>query len=112
MHAPNVFVGQASRGDHGLPSLPDIEGHEEDFDIVYFDVEPGDVIVHDYRTAHGARGNTTTTRPRRALSLRFAGDDVVVCRRPSAAEEFPDDPAIADGEPLSGPKFPEVWRAS
>lgn len=112
MHAPNVFVGQASRGEHGLPLLPDIEGHESDYDIVYYDVEPGDVIVHDYRTVHGARGNTTSDRPRRAISLRFAGDDATVLRRPSAAEEFPDDPALSDGDPLDGDAFPVVWRRS
>lgn len=112
MHAPNVFVGQATRGDHGLPVLPDIEGHEDDYDIVYFDVEPGDVIAHDYRTAHGARGNTTSDRPRRAVSLRFAGDDVTVLRRPSAPPEFPMDPALSDGDPLDGDTYPVVWRRS
>lgn len=109
MHAPNVFVGQAVIDDKGLPTLPDIEGNEDDYDIVYFDVEPGDVIVHDYRLAHGSRGNTTLDRPRRALSLRFAGDDATVLHRPSAPPEFPTDPDLQDGDPLDSNTYPVVW---
>ncbi len=109
LHSPNVFVGQAVSGDNGLPSLPDIEGHESDYDIVYFDVEPGDVIVHNYRTVHGARGNTSLDRTRRAVSLRFAGDDATVLHRPSAPAEFPVDPTLRDGDPLDSKTYPVVW---
>ncbi|MGI9614355.1 MAG: phytanoyl-CoA dioxygenase family protein [Acidimicrobiales bacterium] len=109
MHAPNVFVGQAVMEDHGLPVLPDIEGNEDDYDIAYFDVEPGDVIVHDYRLAHGSRGNTSSDRTRRAVSLRFAGDDATVLHRPSAPPEFPTDPNLHDGDPLDGTTYPVVW---
>ena len=112
MHAPNVFVGQAVMDDKGLPTLPDIEGNEDDYDIVYFDVEPGDVIVHDYRLAHGSRGNTTLDRPRRAVSLRFAGDDATVLHRPSAPPEFPTDPNLSDGDPLDSNTYPVVWQRS
>ena len=112
LHAPNVFVGQAVLSDHGLPSLPDIEGNEDNYDIVYFDVEPGDVIVHNYRLAHGARGNTSLDRPRRAVSLRFAGDDATLLLRPSAPPEFPTDPTLQDGDPLDSKTYPVVWRRS
>ena len=112
MHAPNVFVGQAASGDHGLPMLPDIEGHEDDYDIVYYDVQPGDVIVHNYRLVHGARGNTSLDRPRRAVSLRFAGDDATSLHRPSAPAEFPTDPTLRDGDPLDSRTYPVVWRRS
>ncbi|MGA9278544.1 phytanoyl-CoA dioxygenase family protein [Ilumatobacter sp.] len=112
LHSPNVFVGQAPMGDHGLPTLPDIEGHEDDYDIVYFDVEPGDVIVHDYRTVHGSRGNTSLSSTRRAVSLRFAGDDASVLHRPSAPAEFPVDPNLRDGDPLDSTTYPVVWPRS
>lgn len=110
MHAPNVFVGQAVMENHGLPVLPDIEGNEDGYDIVYFDVEPGDVIVHNYRTVHGSRGNTSLDRPRRAVSLRFAGDDATVLHRPSAPPEFPADPELTDGDPLDSTTYPLVWQ--
>ena len=37
-------------------------------------MEPGDALLFDFRTVHGARGNPAATR-RRALSLRWVGDD-------------------------------------
>ncbi len=110
MHAPNVFVGQTVMDDKGLPTLPDIEGNEDDYDIVYFDVEPGDVIVHHYRLVHGSRGNTSLDRTRRAVSLRFAGDDATVLHRPSAPAEFPVDPNLRDGDPLDSNTYPLVWQ--
>ena len=109
LHSPNAFISQMTSGDHGLPALPDIEGHESDYDIVYFDVEPGDVIVHNYRVAHGSRGNTSVDRARRAISLRFAGDDATVLHRPSAPEQFPTDPDLRDGDPLDSRTYPVVW---
>ncbi len=109
LHSPNAFISQLTTADNGLPSLPDIEGNESDYDIVYFDVEPGDVIVHNYRTAHGSRGNTSAVHPRRAVSLRFAGDDATALRRASAPEEFPIDPSLQDGDPLDSDTYPVVW---
>ena len=37
-------------------------------------MEPGDVVFFHFRTVHGARGNAQKSR-RRALSLRWVGDD-------------------------------------
>ncbi len=110
LHAPNAFISQTTGGEHGLPQLPDIEGHEDEYDVVYFDALPGDVIVHDYRTVHGSRGNVSATRGRRAVSIRYGGDDLIYLDRPSAPVEFPADSALADGDPLDGQVFPVVWR--
>jgi len=109
-HAPNMFVSQETGPTHGLAQLPDIEGHEEEFDIIYFDVEPGDVIVHDYRTVHGSRGNVSTEQTRRAVSLRYGGDGVTYLDRPSARGEFPVDHDVSDGDSLDSATFPVVWR--
>ena len=110
MHAPNMFVSQETGPTHGLAQLPDIEGNEDEFDVIYFDVEPGDVIVHDYRTVHGSRGNVSTDRTRRAVSLRYAGDGVTYLDRPSARGEFPVDDDVSDGDSLDSSTFPVVWR--
>ena len=110
MHAPNMFVSQETGPTHGLAQLPDIEGHEDEFDVIYFDVEPGDVIVHDYRTVHGSRGNVSTDQTRRAVSLRYGGDEVTYLDRPSARGEFPVDDDVSDGDSLDSATFPIVWR--
>ncbi|HEY1546073.1 MAG TPA: phytanoyl-CoA dioxygenase family protein [Xanthobacteraceae bacterium] len=109
LYAPNVFVSQTPLpGAEGEP-LPDIEGHMADYDIVHFDVEPGDVIVHHYRTIHGAGGNHTRYQVRRAASLRYCGDDIRFCTRPWAPKQLHHTQRLRDGDPLDSPDFPVVW---
>jgi ectoine hydroxylase-related dioxygenase (phytanoyl-CoA dioxygenase family) len=109
LYQPNVFVTQTPLpGAQGEP-LPDIEGHMSDYDIVHFDVEPGDVIVHHYRTIHGAGGNHSRYQVRRAASLRYCGDDIRFETRPWAPKQLHHTQRLNDGDPLSGPDFPVVW---
>jgi Phytanoyl-CoA dioxygenase (PhyH) len=109
LYQPNVFVSQTPLpGAQGEP-LPDIEGHMHDYDIVHFDVEPGDVIVHHYRTVHGAGGNHTRYQVRRAASLRYCGDDIRFCTRPWAPKQLHHTQRLKDGDPLGGSDFPVVW---
>ena len=56
---------------------PDAEGMK----VVEFEMEPGDAVAFNYRTLHGARGNTSDSR-RRAFSLRLVGDDARYVERP------------------------------
>ncbi|WP_299988250.1 phytanoyl-CoA dioxygenase family protein [uncultured Ruegeria sp.] len=56
---------------------PDAEG----MTVVEFEMEPGDAVAFNYRTLHGARGNTSDSR-RRAFSLRLVGDDARYVERP------------------------------
>jgi ectoine hydroxylase-related dioxygenase (phytanoyl-CoA dioxygenase family) len=80
-----------------------------DYDIVHFDVEPGDVIVHHYRTIHGAGGNHSRYQVRRAASLRYCGDDIRFETRPWAPKQLHHTQRLSDGDPLSDPDFPVVW---
>lgn len=64
-----------------LPRLPDIQNSRERFDIVSWDLAPGDVIVFHLGILHGGAGTVAGMR-RRTLSLRFLGPDVVFDGRP------------------------------
>lgn len=109
LYQPNVFVAQTPLpGAEGEP-LPDIEGHMDDYDLVHFDVEPGDVIVHHYKTLHGAGGNHSRYQVRRAASLRYCGDDIRFRTRPWAPRQLHHTHRLKDGDKLSGPDFPVVW---
>lgn len=109
LYQPNVFVAQTPLPGAKGTELPDIEGHMADYDVVHFDVEPGDVIVHHYRTVHGAGGNNSRYQVRRAASLRYCGDDICFRKRPWAPEQLHHTHRLKDGDPLSGPDFPIVW---
>lgn len=110
LYQPNVFVSQAPLPGAEGETLPDIEGRRDDFDIVHFDVEPGDVLVHHYKTVHGTGGNSTRYQVRRAASVRYCGDDIRVTQRPWAPRQLHHTQQLEEGQPLSGPDFPVVWR--
>lgn len=71
-----------------LPNLPDIESHRSRWEILSYDVEPGDVIAFHTSTLHGGGAVDARTPERRTLTLRYFGDDAVVEARPGPAGPF------------------------
>ncbi len=69
---------------------------------------PGDAVLFDYRTVHGARGNAAPTR-RRVLSLRWVGDDVRYVERPGRTSPPFTGHGMQTGERLREDWFPVVW---
>ena len=109
LYQPNVFFSQATLPGAEGEVLPDIEGDLDAYDIVHFDVEPGDIIVHHYRTVHGTGGNLSRYQVRRAASIRYCGDDMRFRTRPGAVKQLHHTQQLKDGDPLGGPDFPVVW---
>ena len=110
IHAANVFAGQAPIPGSTLAQLPDIEGHEDEYDVVYYPAEPGDAIVHHVRTVHGSTGNASE-RDRRAFALRYAGDDVRYLEREGAPPDSQKSDGLEDGDLLDSHEFPLIWTA-
>jgi ectoine hydroxylase-related dioxygenase (phytanoyl-CoA dioxygenase family) len=79
--------------------------------LVSFEVEPGDVVVHHYRTVHGAPANRSSSRRRRAISVRYCGDDIRYRLRPGVPRK-PHHHLVHDGDELGGADCPQVWPAS
>jgi ectoine hydroxylase-related dioxygenase (phytanoyl-CoA dioxygenase family) len=90
-------------GSHLWPD-PEAEGMR----IVEWKMEPGDAVAFNFRTLHGARGNTTANR-RRAFSLRLVGDDARYVERPGpTSPPFPGH-EMRSGERLREDWFPQIW---
>ena len=94
----------------GLPRLPDIETDRSKWDIVSYDITPGDIVIFHPSTLHGGAATQAGTQ-RRTLSLRFFGDDAVYAERPNEA------PAplvtglhetLSAGQPFRHPAFPQL----
>ena len=84
---------------------PDAEG----MDIREWALEPGDAVAFNYWILHGARGNTSDQR-RRALSLRFVGDDArYVERQGKTSPPFPGH-GMEPGDRLREDWFPVIFR--
>lgn len=89
---------------------PDIDGDPETYPTVCYDLAPGDCVAFHGGTLHAAKGNPRPDRRRRALALRFTGDDVRWQPRPYMPMLF--QPGLADGDPMDCDFFPRVWTAA
>lgn len=88
---------------------PDIEDEPDKYDIVTFDnLKPGDCLAFQAAVLHHASPNTTKSTRRRAISIRFAGDDVTWQPRPYIPS-VPDSPNLVPGGPLDSDQYPVVW---
>lgn len=66
----------AGMGDERLPASPDVEKHRDSFDILSWQVEPGDAIVFQGNVLHGAPGLDHHPVPRRAFATMWGGPDL------------------------------------
>jgi ectoine hydroxylase-related dioxygenase (phytanoyl-CoA dioxygenase family) len=107
VYAPNIFLSQTTFPGAEGPRCPDIEADPGAFDIVSFDVEPGDVILHHVLTVHGAGGNLSDSW-RRAVSFRYCGESVRYFDRKGAVPQV-GVMDVPDGDPLPPSIFPIVW---
>ena len=88
--------------------VPDLDAELDRHLVVAFDVEPGDVLAFHYRTLHDAAANQLTSR-RRAVSLRWLGDDARFATRPWPVSPPYEADGLVTGGPLGDdPRFPVV----
>jgi ectoine hydroxylase-related dioxygenase (phytanoyl-CoA dioxygenase family) len=80
---PRTFMSNEAKWfpEGTLAELPDIEDAREQYPIIGWAVEPGDVICFHMLTLHSAAGVPGSAR-RRVFSVRFIGDDVTHAPRP------------------------------
>lgn len=90
-------------------SVPDIEGSPEEYEVISWELEPGDCVVFHGMTLHGAAGNRSQTTARRALSTRWFGDDARFAERPWEVSP-PITGGLRPGEPMACETFPVVWE--
>lgn len=86
--------------------LPDIEAERDKWDIIAWDLEPGDAVVFSGMTIHGAPGNLSTRR-RRVISTRWMGDDIRYMRKRREATLLRD-PGLTPGDRMDCSLFPLV----
>lgn len=90
--------------------VPDPDAEPEKYDVVEWEMEPGDAVAFNFRTLHGARGNMTTAR-RRAFSLRLVGDDARYVTRPGRTSPPYPGHGMSDGQKLREDWFPVTYQA-
>ena len=90
-------------------AMPDIDTARGDYDIVAWDMEPGDAIAFHALAVHGAGGNLRDDVRRRGYTVRYTGDDARFDPRPGTAKALWAD-GLAEGDPMDCDLYPVVWR--
>ena len=108
---PNFFVSTATIPGTEGEEVPDVAAQPEKYDVVSFETGPGDVVVHHARTIHGAAGNASAPRRRRAISVRYCGDDARFHRRPGAPLK-PWQEGAREGDPLESADTPVAFAGA
>lgn len=105
----NANIGWTGKGE-GVP-CPDIEADRDSFDIISYELQPGDALIFSAWTLHGAPGNKSASQDRLAFSTRWLGDDAIWDPRPGT------DPSVNASEvrvqpgqyPNDNAIFPEFY---
>ena len=90
---------------------PDIEAHRADYEIVSWELEPGDCIFFHGLMLHQGRSNPTKATRRRTVTHRWLGDDATFAVR-EPISEFPKiDTQMSHGQRFKDvADFPLVWQ--
>jgi ectoine hydroxylase-related dioxygenase (phytanoyl-CoA dioxygenase family) len=102
-----TVAGEGYERNENYEPMPDVDAHLEDYDIVTWDLEPGDVYVFQGLTVHGAGGNLRQDRRRRGYTVRYTGDDARYDTRPGTSEPLRD-ASMKDGDLMRAPLFPQI----
>lgn len=89
--------------------MPDIQAERAKYDIVSFDMQPGDIIAFHGMVVHGAPGNPNQQSRRRALSTIWLGDDAVYAERPGPVRPLFQGHGLKPGDAMDCDYFPRVW---
>jgi len=89
-------------------AIPDFDNLRNEFDIVSFDLNPGDAVAFHALTVHHALPNQTSTRSRAGYSLRFMGDDVRY-REGLGMNEQVFNSSLTTGDKMESEQYPVVF---
>ena len=56
--------------------IPDIDSNRDNYDIISFEMNPGDLLAFHSLVVHGSNGNFSKIHRRRGYAVRYTGDNV------------------------------------
>lgn len=87
--------------------IPDIQADRDSYDIVSWDLAPGDVYVFHAMTVHGSPGNLSSDTRRRGYTVRYVGDDVTYDARPGVSQPLLNSDLV-NGQVLDSAQYPRL----
>ena len=111
---PETFGKTSGHGEYernpDYVDIPDIETARNEYKILTWDLQPGDVYAFDAMTVHGAGGNLRSDARRRGYTVRYCGDDAVYDTRKGTQGHLRSD-QHSDGDALDSDLYPVVWQS-
>lgn len=112
---PRTFMDNQAKWFHegSMSEIPQIEADRDAFEILGWELQPGDAVFFHMLTTHHSYGVPGVNR-RRAFSLRFLGDDMVHAPRNWVTSPNFDglNLEIPAGAPMEHELFPVLRKAS
>ena len=110
IHRPKRFNGNDLYENDNSEEMPDIENNLDSYNILAWDMEPGDAIAFDFRIIHGASANFNESLRRRVFSARCVGEKTrFVDRKGKGSPPF-DHIKLNTGDKLDVEDFPVVYE--
>lgn len=111
LYYPRKFINHRNYADgfEGYQTMPDIDAERDQYQILSWQLEPGDCLVFHMRTVHGAPATTGLKTRRRGFSTRWLGDDARFAIRPWQTSPPYHEVQLQAGDPMHHPAFPQVW---
>jgi len=97
--------------DSGLKPMPDFANLRDEYELLGWEMNPGDVQCFHGHIIHGAAGNETP-QWRRTFQARLAGDGMTYTLRDGDMHPTFPDCGLQPGDPIGGPSFPRLFKRS
>lgn len=102
--------------DDGTEPFPDIEGNRDQYEILSWDMEPGDAVFFNARAIHGGSGNLSEGRDLKVFNTQWLGDDVRVMFRPEGMDpdhsQVMTEAGLKPGDRPGTDLYPVAWQAA
>ena len=95
--------------DERMEEMPDIDAMRSELTVLRWSLEPGDCIFFHGLSVHGAPGNPSATRRRRAWATRWLGEDTRYAERAGQISPPLDGHGLQPGDAMDCALFPRVW---
>lgn len=96
-------------------AFPDVENNRGDYDIISWDMAPGDCVAFNGRIIHGGSGNLAPGRALQVFNTQWLGDDVRVCFRTEGMDpdhsQLMRELGLKPGKRIGGEMYPEFRMA-
>jgi ectoine hydroxylase-related dioxygenase (phytanoyl-CoA dioxygenase family) len=106
---------QVKFDDRDTVPFPDVENNRADYDILSWDMEPGDCVAFNARIIHGGSGNLAEGRDLKVFNTQWLGDDVRVKFRSEGMDpdhsQIMRENGMQTGDKPGSALYPQVWAA-